>query len=78
MRQAYLDVGVLHVLPDRDLLVGRFEGVFEQVALPIVFLGALSHSADAHPQSMREMLTTLAQPVKGAVEHAIAYCRQLK
>ena len=34
-RQAYLDVGVLHVLPDRDLLVGRFEGVLEQVALPI-------------------------------------------
>lgn len=46
--------------------------------LPIVFLGALSHSADTHPQSMRETLTTLAQPVRNAAGRAVAYCRQLR
>ena len=44
--------------------------------LPIVFLGALSHSADAHPQSMRQTLATMAQPVRAAVERAAAFCRR--
>jgi len=46
--------------------------------LPVVFLGALSHSADAHPPSMRETLTTLAQPVRGAFDRAVAYCQHLQ
>ena len=45
-------------------------------ALPVVFLGALSHSADAHPQSLRETVSTLAQPVAGAVERAVTYARR--
>ena len=44
--------------------------------LPVVFLGALSHSADAHPQSMRETMTTLTQPLAGAVERAVSYARE--
>jgi hypothetical protein len=44
--------------------------------LPVVFLGALSHSADARPQSMRDTVASLAQPIAGAVERAISYARQ--
>jgi hypothetical protein len=44
--------------------------------LPMVFLGALSRSADAHPQSMRETLSTLAQPIAAAVERAVGYARK--
>ncbi len=40
--------------------------------LPIVFLGALSHSADVHPASMRETLSTLAQPLVAAVQRGLA------
>ena len=45
--------------------------------LPIVFLGALTHSADAHPQSMRATLSSLARPVESAVQRAIASVHQL-
>jgi hypothetical protein len=44
--------------------------------LPVVFLGALSHSADARPQSMRETVSTLAQPIAGAVERVVTYARR--
>jgi hypothetical protein len=44
--------------------------------LPVVFLGALSHSADARPQSMRETMTELAQPVAGAVERVVTDARR--
>jgi hypothetical protein len=40
--------------------------------LPIVFLGALSHSAEAHPRSMKDTVTTLARPLVGAVQHLLA------
>lgn len=41
--------------------------------LPVVFLGALSHSTEVHPQSMRE---TLSQPLVGAAERVWARARQ--
>jgi hypothetical protein len=44
--------------------------------LPVVFLGALSHSAEAHPQSMRETLSTMARPVEAALSRGAAYCKQ--
>jgi hypothetical protein len=44
--------------------------------LPVVFLGALSHSADARPQSMRETVAELAHPIAGAVERVITFARQ--
>ncbi|HXU74461.1 MAG TPA: hypothetical protein VN947_34440 [Polyangia bacterium] len=45
-------------------------------ALPFVFLGALSHSADAHPPSMRETLASFARPVEAALSRGTAYCRR--
>jgi hypothetical protein len=44
--------------------------------LPFVFLGALSQTAEAHPRSMRETVTLLAQPIAGAVEHALTFARR--
>ena len=44
--------------------------------LPVVFLGALSHSAEVHPPSMRETVALMAQPIAGAVEHAITFARR--
>ena len=61
-----------------SMILSMMTALLAIFVLPIVFLGALSHSADAHPQSMRETLASMAQPVKGAVEHAIAYYRRLK
>ena len=59
-----------------SMVLSMIVALFAIFLLPIVFLGALSHSAEAHPPSMRDTLTTLAQPLKAGVGHAIAYCRQ--
>lgn len=58
-----------------SMVLSMIVALFAIFLLPIVFLGALTHSAEAHPQSMRETLTTLAQPLKAGAGHVLAYCR---
>jgi len=59
-----------------SMVLSMLVALFAVFALPIVFLGALSHSADAHPQSMRETLATMAQPLEAAVSRGADYCRR--
>jgi hypothetical protein len=40
--------------------------------LPVVFLGALSHSAEAHPRPLRETVATMAQPLVHSVQQMLA------
>jgi hypothetical protein len=44
--------------------------------LPLVFLGALTRSADAHAPPLRQTLSTLVQPIAGAAERALTFARR--
>jgi len=59
-----------------SMILSMMVALFAIFMLPFVFLGALSHSAEAHPQSMRETLATFAQPLEAAISRGAAYCRR--
>ena len=52
------------------MILTMLSALLVALLLPIVFLGALAHSTDAHPPSLRETLAMLAQPVAAALGHA--------
>ncbi len=63
---------VMRVPRSGSMILSMMVALVAIFLLPVVFLGALSHSADAHPQSMRATLSTLAQPLVHGVQEALA------
>lgn len=59
------------------MILTMLSALLVALVLPVVFLGALAHSTDAHPPSLRETLAMLAQPVATALGHAAEALREL-
>jgi len=66
----------LRVPRSGSMVLSMMVALLAVFALPFVFLGALAHSAEAHPPSMRETLATLARPLEAAVSRGADYCRR--
>jgi hypothetical protein len=80
MRLATLDelMRSLRVPRSGSMILSMMVALVAIFFLPVVFLGALSHSADTHPQSMRETLATSAQSLRAAVDRVSAWYSHLR
>jgi hypothetical protein len=67
----------MRVPRDGSIILSMLAALLVAFLLPLVFLGALAHSTDAHPPSLRETLAMLAQPIAAALEHALTFLREL-
>ena len=80
MRLATLDnlMRSLRVPRSGSMILSMMVALMAIFFLPVVFLGALSHSADAHPQSMRETLATSAHSLRAVYDRAAAWYAHLR
>lgn len=65
----------LRVPRDGGMILTMLVALMGIALLPVVFMAALSASADTHPHSTRQTLRAMTQPLVHGVERAIAYVR---
>ena len=58
-----------------SMIFGMFLALLATMLLPIVFMGALAASAEAHPRPVGETLKDLARPIVTAAAHLYARIR---
>jgi hypothetical protein len=62
---------ILRVPRSGSMILGMLIALMTTAMLPVVFMAALSNSADAHPRPVGETLHALAQPLFDQVERLI-------